>query len=178
MERNQNNASDQVIIDWLADYTCYICDQLGLPLNQADGLLQQYLDLTAGGPPEQPAVSAYQQLTSYPKIQSPQHGPQFQEQPPGSPCATHLPSPRLSYPAPPIPHQEAHIGEDANNSYNSMALTEYNAQLQPQFSAYDHPPGTMMSTDSESAETGTPSPQSTLSLNKPPVGSIGDYDPL
>lgn len=47
----QNPTPNNVVIDWLADYTHFICDRFSFPHDQAKELLQQYLDLIASGDP-------------------------------------------------------------------------------------------------------------------------------
>lgn len=178
MEANQCPPPNQVIVDWLADYTRFLCASFGLPHNQADELLQHYLNLTTRDLPGPPTSPPVQQSTTYPPIPCPDHIAQFQEQSPNHSLTTHFPNLPLSDSAHSSPHHEAHAGEGVDSSYSSVTSTARNATRQGQFSPYDQHPGNMTSTDSNSSMTGTPSLQSTLPLIQTPIGSIAEYDPL
>ena len=178
MEEDQCPTPNQIIVDWLADYTRFLCASFGLPHNQADELLQHYLNLTTGDPPGQPTPPPVQQSTTYPPIPSPDHMARFQEQSPNHSLTAHLLNLPLSDSAHSSPHHEAHAGEEANPSYSSVTSTALNATRQGQFSPYDQHPANMTSADSNSSMTGAPCLQSTLLLIQTPIGSIAEYDPL
>ena len=167
--------SPQAILFWLANYTHFICDQFSLPHEQGNGLLQQYLDLTRGAPSQQPAPSAYEQLTSYPDIPSPH---QSHEQLPSAHLAAHLQDTPFGYPAPPNPQHEPYVGENADNMSNTTAETAANAAPWGPIPPYDQQSGDMMTVCSDFLEDSTSSPVLTEPPHKTPIGSLTDYDPL
>ncbi|KAL9066387.1 MAG: hypothetical protein Q9161_007606 [Pseudevernia consocians] len=182
-----------VIVDWLADYTHFICDHFSLPHDQADGLLQQYLNPTARGPPQQSTTSPYEQSSGSPEVPNLYPEAHFQEQRPNPYLATHLtplnhPVPSnpylatrlmpLNHPVPSNPHHEARVEGDADHLSSSWGMLARNTTSQSQFVAYDQQPGNMMTTNLDLPEASITPPQPTQTLNQTPIGSITDYDPL
>lgn len=200
----QNSVPNQIITDWLADYTHFICDQFGVSHDRADGLLQQYLELTARVtlPSEQPAgyselsnpgyepLIREQQPESHlpPHIQNhllsdsapsdPHHEPFIREQHHSSRLPPHLQTQSPSYPAPVSRHHEPHAGEETDHSSNPMAMTAPITLPPMQFSPYDHQTWNNTTMYSDSSEVGAPSRPQTQTLNQKPVGKVRDYDPL
>ena len=174
----QNPPSNQAILDWLADYTHFICDQFSLPHEQANGLLQQYLNLTTLTPPRQSAMSPYQQPASYPEPPNPQQSTRLGEQLPSAHLATQFQHTPLSYPATPSPYHESCVREEADHASNSAAITTANAKPHGPFSPYGLQFDNIITVDSDSPQRSTPSSQSTNSHDGTAIGSIKDYDPL
>ena len=171
----QNSASGQAILYWLADSSHLICDSLSLPHEQGNRLLQQYLDLTKGTPPQQAAPSPYEQPTSLPEIPSSHHS---SEQLMSAHLATHLRDTPSSYPAPPNSNHESRFQEEADSMAISAATTaRFDAPLGP-FYLYDQQSGDLLTTGSNDPENSALSPLLTEPPNKTPVGRITDYDPL
>ena len=173
----QTSPSNQAILDWLADYTHFICDQFNFPHEQANGLLQQYLNLTTVAPPQQSATSPYEQPTIYPEPPNPQQSMHFGEQLQSSHLATHLQYTPLNHPAAPSPYQESCIRKEADHAFNSAAITTSNTVPQGPFSPY------YQQLDNRTVNSGSPqgsasSPQPTEPPNQTAIGSIKDYDPL
>lgn len=174
----QNPPSNQAILDWLADYTHFICDQFRLPHEQANGLLQQYLNLTTLTPPHQSATSPYQQCTTNPEPPTPQQSTHFGEQLPSAHLATHFPHTPPSYSAAPSSYYESCVRDEADHASNSAAITTPNAEPQGPFSPYGLQLDNMMTVDSDSQQRSAPSSQSTNSQDGTAIGGIKDYDPL
>ena len=172
----QNFPPHHVIVDWLADYTHFICDHFSLPRDQADGLLQQYLNPTARGPPQQPTTSPYEQSSGSSEAPNLYPEAHFQEQLPNPYLATYLMP--LNHPVPSNPHHDARVEEDADHLSSSRGMLARNTTSQGQFVAYEQQPGNMMTTNSDLPEASITSPQPTQTLNQTPIGSITDYDPL
>lgn len=171
----QNSASGQAILYWLADYSHFICDSPSLPHEQGNRLLQQYLDLTKGTPPQQAAPSPYEQPTSYPEIPSSHHS---SEQLMSAHLATHLRDTPSSYLAPPNSKHESCFQEEADPMAISAATTaRFDAPLGP-FYLYDQQSGDLLTTGSNDPENSALSPLLTEPPNKTAIGRITDYDPL
>lgn len=181
----QNPVPNNVIIDWLADYTHFICDRFCFPHDQANGLLQQYLDLTARGIPQQAVTSLHEQpatceqRASYPDPPSPHQEACFQEQPSNPHAETqyfqnHFP--RDS--APLRPHLEANAGGEADHLFNTVALTTPIATPPGHTSPYDQQSDDIMTEDRDFSEAGAASQQQPHTLSQSSIGNISDYDPL
>ena len=174
----QNPPSNQAILAWLADYTYFICARFSLPHEQANGLLQQYLNLTTFTPPHQSATSPYQQPTSYPEPPNPQQSTHFGEQLPSAHLATHFQHTPLSHPVAPSPYHESNTSQEADHALNTAGIITPNALPQGPFSPYGLQLDNMMTVDEDSPQRSAPSPQSIEPPNEPAIGSIKDYDPL
>lgn len=174
---DQNHAPRDVIIDWLADYTHFICDQFGVPHDQADGLLQQYLDLTARAPHQQPVISLSEEPVGYPDPSNHHYAPLIH---PISHLPLHLQTQASSYSAPLSPHDETSAREETNHSSNPMAMTALTTSPLWQFYPHDQQPWNSMTMNSDFLEAGAPSPSrpQTQTFNQTPIGKITDYDPL
>ena len=169
--------SNEAITWWLADYTNFICDQLGLPHQQGDQLFQQYHWLTTGLPPQQPASSLYGYPTACPEMPINYHNTHSQEQSPSGPLEHGLQNLPVSTSGPSdLPH-EHFIKEEVNHLSNPTAMTAPKVEPQGLFSSYDQQPGQTAS-DPDVPETISPSMQSIGPSNHNPIGSIADYDPL
>ena len=118
----QNRLPNQRTIDWLVDYTRYIRDRLAIPHNQAEGLLHQYLDLTARGPAQQLAVPSYQQPTSYPEPPNPHHQPFTWGQHQNPHLDPRLNNQPLSYSGSSNRHHEPFIMEQSQNPHLPMRI--------------------------------------------------------
>ena len=185
-------ASDQTIASWLRDYTHFICDQLRLPHDQGEGLLQQYLHLTVGGGPpqqQQPPASSLEQepLTSgdprTPPTACPSYPPlPLQEQSPSAPIAGVGQNFLPSHAGPSNWHHEPPpMWEEANGaSSNPTAMTAPIAAVWEPFTAYDHQQPEPTASDLN-LPTKTASPlmqQSSAPYSQIPIGTVADYDPL
>lgn len=113
----QNPTTNDVIVDWLADYSHYICDRFNIPHTQAGGILQDYLELTARGPPQQPVASPYQQPTSYPKPSNPHHKTHLWEQHPNSQLPTRPQTPSPSHSKAPTLYHETHFRDQPSSPH-------------------------------------------------------------
>ena len=163
--------SNEAITWWLADYTNFICDQLGLPDEQGDQLFQQYHWLTTGFPPQQPASSLYGYATACPEMPIDYHNTYSQEQSPSADLEDGLQNLPVSNSGPSnLPHEHS-IKEEVNH------LSAANVAPQGLLSSYDQQPGQTAS-DLDILETISPSMQSIGPSKHNPIGSIADYDPL
>ena len=175
----QNPVPNNVIIDWLADYTHFICDRFCFPHDQANGLLQQYLDLTARGIPQQPVTSLHEQPAkceqreSYPNPPSSHQEARFQKQPSIPHTGTQYFQNQLARDSAPLrPHLEANAGGVIDHLFNTVALTTPIATSQGHASPYDQQSDDIMTEDGDFSE------QQPQTLNQSPIGNISDYDPL
>lgn len=131
----QNPPPHNVVIDWSADYTHYICDQFRVPRNRAEGLLQQYLNLMARGHPQQPAASSYEQPIIYPEPPDPLHQVLIREQHLNPHLDPRLKNQPLSDSGPSSPHHEPFIREQPQDPHLAT-------QFQDQPMSYSEPSST------------------------------------
>lgn len=172
----QNASQDQVILDWLTNYTLFICDRFDLPHDQADEILRQYLENKTRSFPQQPVTSLSEQPTRCPVFQRSYHEAYSREQAPIPHLATCSQDQPLSYSTLYSPHHEGQFEEEANQSSNSMGLLAHNATAQGELDTYDRQQDNMTTIDPDLLETS--SSQQTQTLNQTSVGNITDYDPL
>ena len=166
-----------LIVFWLGDYTHFICDQFGFPHDQADRLLQQYLDRTVKGSSPQPARSLDVEPTEHPEILDSNHNTPCHEQPSCTSLASAACNLLQRYEAPSSPQQESYIRE-ADHSINVTGLTAPDANSQGLSLRNDQHSADMMITESDQSENNPLSTQSSEPLDRTPIGSIKDYDPL
>lgn len=171
----QNSSFAQAILYWLADYSHFICDSLNLPHEQGNRLLQQYLDLTKGTPPQQAVLSPYEQPISYPKISNSHHSC---EQLLSAHLATHLRDTPSSYLTPSNSNHETRFQEEAAPISISAASTAQFDAPPGSFSLYDQQLSDLSTTSSNIPDNSALSPLLTRPPNKAPIGRITDYDPL
>ena len=115
----QNPTTNDVIVDWLADYSHYICDRFNIPHNQAGGILQDYLELTVRGPLQQPVASPYQQPTSYPKLSNPHRQSHLWEQPPNSQLPTPPKNQRTIHSKSKTLYKETHFRDQSSSPHHA-----------------------------------------------------------
>ena len=169
--------SNQAITWWLADYTNFICDQLGLPHEQGDHLFQHYHWLTTGGPPQQPASSLYGYPTASPETPIEHHSTHSHEQSSGgSPEDSVQNLPVRNSGSPTLPHEHC-VKDEVNHLSEPSAMTAPNIGPQGPSSSYGQEPG-QTSSDPCVSETNSLSMQSVRPSNPKPIGSVADYDPL
>ncbi len=173
---DDNLASSQSVLEWLTDYTHFICHQFNVPHDQAGGLLQQYLDLKARPSTLEQVMSPYEQPTSYPDVPSSQHYTFTQEQSSSAHLAADLREVPLGKQASLSPH-DSYTGEETNQLFNVTATTTHNETSPGLPLPYDGQSGNMM-TGSSFLGTKVPSPQSNQLLETTSIGSIKDYDPF
>ena len=166
-----------LIVFWLGDYTHFICDQFGFPHDQADRLLQQYLDRTVEGSPPQPARSPSVEPAKYPEILDSSQNTPCHEQPSNPSSASALGNLLQGYEAPASPQQESYI-QEADDSTNVTGLTPRDTNSQILSLLRGRHSANMTITDSDLSGNNPLSTQSSEPSNKTPIGSIWDYDPL
>lgn len=173
---------NQVIGIWLADYSHFICDRLSLPRDQAGELLQEYLDLTARDPSQQPVASPYEQPTSYPEPPTPYHATHHREQPLNLDAPTRQQTLDPIHSQGPNPNHETYDKENPPQSSTSMALTVSNTIRQAPFPPGDPQSGGIVPINANISEPGAPLPpllpQPIPPVNQTPIGSIWEYDSL
>lgn len=170
----QDPSLNDVIIDWLADYTHFICDQFNFPHDEAKGLLQRYLDLTAKDSPQQTVTLPLNQPTIYPEIPSPRHETPFRKQGLNAHLSTQPSNLPLGDSVPSKSHRETRLWEDAG----FLGSTVPDTTPQGQLTAYGQQPGNVVTTASDLSEASAPYPQQNQRSNQTPIGTVADYDPL
>ncbi len=173
---DDNPASSQSVLEWLTDYTHFICHQFNVPHDQAGGLLREYLNLKAQPSMLEPITSPYEQPTSYPDIPSPPHYTFSQEQPSSAHLAADLREVPLGNQASLFSH-ESYTGKDTNHLFNVTATTTHSKTPLGLPVPCDEQSDNMMA-DSSLPETEAPSPQLNQPSKRTAIGSIKDYDPF
>lgn len=169
--------SNPAITWWLADYTHFICDQLGLPHEQGDQLFQHYHWLTTGIPPPQPASSQYGYPTAYPEIPDSHYPSPLQEQSPSAVFEDGLRSSPMSNSGFLNLSHGHFLEEEINYLADHTAMTASKIAPSELFSPYDQQPS-QINSDSDFPETISPSMHSIGPSTHTPIGSVADYDPL
>ena len=172
---DDNLASSQNVLEWLTDYTHFICHQFNVPHDQAGGLLGEYLDLKARSSTLEPVMSPYEQPTSYPEIPSPKHYTFSQEQPSSAHLAADLQQVAPDVQASLSPHDS--YTEETNQLFNVASTTTHNETSPGPSLPYGEQSGDMVA-DSSFLETKVPSPQLNQPSERASIGSIKDYDPF
>ena len=174
----QNTVSHEVILDWLTDYSYFLCDRLGVPLDQVDGLLEQYFTVKANGHPQEIAAPALEQPDTCPELPDPQLDTNVQEQSSNTFTPTEPQTLPLSQLVPIDEDDEAHVGEvEANLLPRSQSPSPPSISLLTQASPESQQLGSMSAMDLDSPGTKGPSPPSTQPPNETLFSSITSYDP-
>ena len=176
---DQGTLEDRLLLEWLQNYTSYICDRLNIPHNQGAGLLEGYLKLPARTSAQQSSGSAYEQSASHFGTTN-------------SHCETihaqHLTKPGLAMytqDQAKIPrencdrHDDASTGYNTDHQSNSMAIETSSSLLPLQSCPENQRSGGMMPMDLGQSESSHQLSQPIQAVkDRVPLGSIEDYDPL
>ncbi|KAM0794371.1 hypothetical protein BDR22DRAFT_827002 [Usnea florida] len=176
---DQGTLEDHLLLDWLQNYTCYICDRLNIPQDQGTGLLEGYLKLPARTSAEQSSASAYKQpashlgtTNSHYETRHPQHLTK-----PG--LATYTQDQAM------IPHETYDRHDDASTGYNTnpqsnlMAPETSSSLLRPHsYPKIQRSDGLMPMNLGQSESSHQLSQPIQAVKDRAPLGSIEDYDPL
>lgn len=122
----QDRPSNLVIVDWLKDYSHFFCDRFSLPHQKAGELLQEYLEITARDPVQQPVTSLHKQQTRLPEGRIPEH-------------ATHHWEPSPNSDLPTSPQSQTSSGVQAPNPNHQRYLWDQVPTPQPSTHLQTHP---------------------------------------
>lgn len=113
----EQNSYNQVISNWLANYSLFICDRFGLPHHRSEELLQEYLNITARNASHQPTALSNEQPTSYPEVPSPHQATHNREQPPSSQPSTSLQTLSSSHSQVSTPYHQRYLWDRPSTSH-------------------------------------------------------------
>ena len=176
---DQGTLEDRLLLEWLQNYTCYICDRLKIPRDQGAGLLEEYLKLPPRTSAQQSSGSVYEQPASHSGATN-------------SPCETR----HAQHPTKPGPatytqdqamiahesydrHDDASTGYNTNHQANLMAPETSSSLLRLQSYPENQRSDGMMPMDLGQSDISHHLSQPIEAVkDRAPIGSIEDYDPL
>lgn len=171
---DQTPPSERIILDWLTDYTHFICNKFGISQDCANELLQQYLDLKARDPPQQATASPSVQQKNYPETPDPHQYTHHWEQP-----STQLQNIPLGFRVHSDLLNESYDARETHHSSSPSTMAAPDPAIGPLFSSYDQQSGNMtMYSNPNPLETCDLPPNLMHTFSTNPLGSIPDYDPL
>ena len=175
---DQGTQEDRLVLKWLQDYTHFVCDRLSFPHDQARGLLQEYLELTARASPQQSSASPYEQSSRYPEIPTSHYETQLAGHLLDPHLATHTQDQPTFYRENYDRHLNARPEHEVDRLSNSTAI-ETSGSL-PQLQSYpnNQHSGGMMPMDPRQSESSHPLSQPIQAMDGDSIGSIKEYDPL
>ena len=176
---DQGTSEDLLLLEWLQNYTSYICDRLNIPHNQGTGLLEGYLKLPARTSVQQSSVLAYKQPASHSGTTNShcetRHAQRLTK--PGRATYTQDQAiiPRESCDR----HDDASTGYNTNHKSNSMGPKTSSSLPRLQSYPENQRSGGMMPMDLGQSESSHQLSQPIQAVkDRAPLGSIEDYDPL
>ena len=176
---NQGTLEDHVLLNWLQTYTCYICDSLNLPQNQGTGLLEEFLRLPARVSAQEPFTPPYEQPASHTETTDSRCETRHEQHLMNPGLATHTQDQAISPRESCDRHYDASTGY--NTKYQSKSMAIETSSSPPKLQSYpdNQHSGGMMPMDLGQSESSHQLSQSIQAVvDRAPIGSITDYDPL